>query len=376
MKVGVILGVVLAFVLLVVLTLFNSGDKLDVLETPVPKKLPKVALGGVGPDGAADLKENEEDKAEEKRIAELRDAKISEGVDLQRLAIPTVAVGAPGKTIAPPRCETNFDAVPGLDQDDLVVGLISESKSRAYLVKQLAVPGQSVVNDVFNARRIVLTWNNANRTAVAFAGQANGLNLSFRTAAKSWKSDLLFQDKETESIWSQVMGVCIEGQLQGSTLDALPCTVTTWGHWKKSCPATELIVLDETAESTEPYTGKFSSANPKVNSIAVVFADGKFEVVDRKKLIGDRVINTSVGQHAVVLFYNDAADTTHGFRSAVGLQALTFDWRGTIFVEHGTDTVWDINTGHATDGLMAQAKLTPIIVIETTAELWAATRSK
>ena len=172
------------------------------------------------------------------------------------------------------------------------------------------------------------------------------------------------------------MGICVDGQLQGSTLDALPSIVTTWRSWKKSCPTTELAVLDETVESTEPFTGKFSLANPRVNSIAVAFANGKFEIVDQKQLIDERVVNFKIGENRVVVFYDAAANEAHGFRSLVGSQEYTFDWRGTIFVEHGTETVWDTNTGQATDGSMAHAKLSPIILIETATELWTATRLK
>jgi hypothetical protein len=342
----------------------------------VPKNFPKVAVGGAAPEMNTGKIDDSKENVEATPEARLPFANISTGIDIARLAIRLDDSGSSQSVIAKPRTETNFDLIDGLEPGDLVVGLSLGGKSRAYLVKQLAVQSQSVVNDQLDGRPIGLTWNSANRTAAAFVGHASDLNLTFRAAGKTWKSDLVFQDKETESIWSQVMGLCVEGQLRGTALDVLPAVVTTWGHWKKSCPKTELVVLDQTIESVEPFTGKFSAANPRQNSISAAFVDGKFEVVDRKKLLDERVVNTKVGDQEVVLFYDVDADGVHGFQSRVGLRALTFEWRGTIFVDQSTETVWDINTGLAADGLMAQSSLTPIVVIETTAELWGATRPK
>ena len=55
--------------------------------------------------------------------------------------------------------------------------------------------------------------------------------------------NLLFVDRETKSIWSQLEGAAVSGELKGQPLTALPSLQTTWGRWKKSHPDTKVMVM-------------------------------------------------------------------------------------------------------------------------------------
>ena len=55
------------------------------------------------------------------------------------------------------------------------------------------------------------------------------------------------RDLETESLWSHILGRCMEGDLAGETLSFLPGTVTTWSDWRERYPDSTVLDLSRTA---------------------------------------------------------------------------------------------------------------------------------
>lgn len=54
--------------------------------------------------------------------------------------------------------------------------------------------------------------------------------------------NLLFVDRETKSVWSQLEGAAVIGDLKGEPLEAVPALQTTWGYWKKRYPETKVMI--------------------------------------------------------------------------------------------------------------------------------------
>ena len=61
------------------------------------------------------------------------------------------------------------------------------------------------------------------------------------------------QDLETESLWSQPSGECIQGPMEGKTLSASPEIYTTYAEFKKSHPDGLLLKKDEKGEAGSHY---------------------------------------------------------------------------------------------------------------------------
>lgn len=53
-----------------------------------------------------------------------------------------------------------------------------------------------------------------------------------------WKRNLLFYDRETDSLWSQLLGRAVAGPLAGTPIEILPSLQTTWSAWKRQHPST------------------------------------------------------------------------------------------------------------------------------------------
>ena len=48
-------------------------------------------------------------------------------------------------------------------------------------------------------------------------------------------------DRQTESLWSQVLQHAVTGPMTGKKLTRLPSTLTTWGKWRKTHPDTDVL---------------------------------------------------------------------------------------------------------------------------------------
>ncbi len=59
-----------------------------------------------------------------------------------------------------------------------------------------------------------------------------------------YRSNVLMYDKESESLWSQIKGEAVTGELTGTALEVLPSTLTTWKRWRKQHPETRVLSLD------------------------------------------------------------------------------------------------------------------------------------
>lgn len=52
---------------------------------------------------------------------------------------------------------------------------------------------------------------------------------------------MLFFDRETDSLWSQLLSQAVTGPLAGQRLEMLSGENTTWGAWKKAHPTTQVL---------------------------------------------------------------------------------------------------------------------------------------
>jgi hypothetical protein len=73
-----------------------------------------------------------------------------------------------------------------------------------------------------------------------------------------YNSDVLLYDRETESLWSQILGEAISGKLVGEKLKAIPISHTSWRDWSSQHPDTT-VLSDNTGFSRDysrnPYKG-------------------------------------------------------------------------------------------------------------------------
>ena len=90
-----------------------------------------------------------------------------------------------------------------------------------------------------------------------YAREVNGQVLDFGVSGKLYRNVLVMFDRQTESLWSQLLGQAIVGPLQGTRLTMLPATVMTWGAWRQEHPDGLLLRKEEPSQAT--YASYWSS---------------------------------------------------------------------------------------------------------------------
>jgi len=192
-------------------------------------------------------------------------AGMKNGFDLSHASIPESQIFQGG----PPR-----DGIPSIDKpyfidakkasflkdNDRILGLAMGKQTRAYPIK--IMNWHEIVNDVMDDRHVSITFCPLCGTGMAFDMQFGDQALTLGVSGLLYQSDVLLYDRETQSLWSQVLSESINGKLKGKKLTQLPLSHTTWKDWKTRHPKTE-VLSQETGHhrnyNRSPYLGYESS---------------------------------------------------------------------------------------------------------------------
>lgn len=75
-----------------------------------------------------------------------------------------------------------------------------------------------------------------------YARRVNGRELTFDFAEALYNDNLLFVDRETDSVWSQLHGKSIQGPMKDSPLTMIPSIQSTWKFWRERHPDTLVMI--------------------------------------------------------------------------------------------------------------------------------------
>jgi len=299
------------------------------------------------------------------------------------------APAAPAATLGPHELFTltGWDAVQAIDRpafwsareadahygaEERVVGVAVGGEARAY---SLSVLGHhEIVNDTVAGTPIVVAWSPLCFAAAVYRRPTvDGRELDFGVSGKLLRNGLVLYDRQSSSLWSQMLGQAVWGALAGWSLDAVPSVVTTWSTWRTLHPAT--VALVKTTADPDPYSGYYHG--PQVGARGALFPDDRLAA---KALVTGAVVGGSpvAYPHDVLAALGAVNDEVAGVplvmaHDAVTGASLLFEWPG-----HGhapslsLDTVaggglvlrdersgvrWSGWTGEVLSGAPAQARL-------------------
>lgn len=171
----------------------------------------------------------------------------------------------------------------GLAGDHVVIGLDVDGERRAYPLSVLYL--HEIVNDVVGGSPLMVTycplcrsglvasrdldvgvteflvsgllWQ-PERIQVAASEQREdvfGADRSNPDASVRQEGNLVMYDRATRSYWSQIVARAICGPMNGTRLEILPSSVTTWGEWRRAHPDTR-VLLPPPASGVAPPGGE------------------------------------------------------------------------------------------------------------------------
>ncbi|MEN8177623.1 MAG: DUF3179 domain-containing protein [Pseudomonadota bacterium] len=248
------------------------------------------------------------------------------GFDLQGVLIPIDEIhhGGPDRDGIPAISEPKF--VPAEDSDWLapdarVLALELSGVAKVYPVSILN--WHEIVNDQINGKSLIVTYCPLCGSGMAFSAKVESRRLNFGVSGLLYNSDVLLYDRETESLWSQLMKRAVSGPLKGKALAMLPLEHTTWARWSRLHPDTLVLSKDtgyKRRYQADPYAGYQGIAgtyfpvkqldpryHPKQQTLGLEL-EGQFKaypLVELDKAGGE--INDTLAGREVRVFYDRAS---------------------------------------------------------------------
>jgi hypothetical protein len=166
------------------------------------------------------------------------------GFDLTGALIPESQIfkGGPDKDGIPAIDKPNFLSARKarfLKNDDRILGIEIAGVKKAYPIKILN--WHEIVNDRIGREHFSITYCPLCGTGMAFSARVGNKKLDFGVSGLLYNSDVLLYDRQTDSLWSQIMQQSVAGKYKGTRLKSIPLKHTTWSDWKKKHPDTKVL---------------------------------------------------------------------------------------------------------------------------------------
>lgn len=174
-------------------------------------------------------------------------AQTKHGFELADAAVPAREIVAGG---------ADKDGIPSLDHPQFisaaearflrgherVLAITFNGIHRAYPIKILNY--HEIVNDVIGGTPIVISFCPLCGSGMAFLATHDGQRLVFGVSGLLYNNDVLLYDRQSQSLWSQIMSEAISGPLLGTRLTALAVSNTTWRDWRERHPDSQVLSAD------------------------------------------------------------------------------------------------------------------------------------
>lgn len=201
-----------------------------------------------------------------------------------------------------------------------------------------------------------------------YATEVDDQVLTLTVSGMLWKRSLVIKDIETGSLWSHILGRCMEGELEGRELEIVPSVITDWKTWKELYPETTVMKMSKTMQN---YKNRFIALYPHALSIGIVIA-GQPKSYRVSELNNQPLVNDSVADVPLVLWY----DSTTGagwiyLRESGDQQPMTFEIKEGHIVDVETGSTWDLRKGLAIEGELKGTQLEALPAIPTFNKAWA-----
>ncbi|MDP3333390.1 MAG: DUF3179 domain-containing protein [Methylococcaceae bacterium] len=183
------------------------------------------------------------------------------GFNLNGALVPIdeILSGGPPKDGIPAIDKPVFVKAPSaknMRDDERVLGITRNGISKAYPINIMNY--HEIVNDRFGDEAIAVTYCPLCGSGIAFKADVANKTLSFGVSGLLYNSDVLLYDRQTQSLWSQILSKAVTGPMKSNTLTTVPITHTSWADWRKQQPDT-LVLSDETGfrrnYQNNPYAG-------------------------------------------------------------------------------------------------------------------------
>jgi hypothetical protein len=280
-----------------------------------------------------------------------------------------------------------------------VIAIEIDGIAKAYSLNILTM--HEISNDLLNDVPILVTYCPLCNSGIVYLRKIeyNGKEnlMEFEPSGMLRNSDMVMLDRNTETLWQQLMGVAIVGELDKKELDILPSLIISVEEFFNRYPQGEILskktgfsdnedhygtnpYKNYDDENAKPYERFFNSDKidkrlPPMERIVDIEDNGKYKIYTFKDIEKAGVLNDSFKTKDVVLFHQsgtisilDESDistskdigTIAVFNRKLDGKKLSFEKINGVFKDLQTKSSWDI-TGICYEGKLKgkQLKIEP-----------------
>jgi len=280
-----------------------------------------------------------------------------------------------------------------------VIAIEIDGKAKAYSLNILTM--HEISNDVLSDVPILVTYCPLCNSGIVYHRKLkyNGKEniMEFEPSGMLRNSDMVMLDRNTETLWQQLMGVAIVGELDKKELDILPSLIISVEEFFNRYPQGEILskhtgyVENEKHYGKNPYenydninskpydrffdSDKIDNRLPPMERIVDIENNGDYKVYTLSDIKEFGVINDTFKKKNVVLFHqsgtisildqgniNESKDigTIAVYNRMMDGKLMTFKRTKGVFKDNKTNSSWDI-TGYCYDGKLKgkQLKIEP-----------------
>jgi len=258
--------------------------------------------------------------------------------------------------------------------------------ARAYPLQILT--HHEIVNDRVGGTPVAVTFCPLCYSALVFERTLDGETVEFGVSGMLRNSDLVMYDRKTETLWQQLTGKAIVGDLAGQTLKQLPSQIVSFRQFGETHPDGEVLSRDtghNRPYGRNPYAGYDDVDNkpfaydgptddrlPPMEKVVAVTIGDTYKAYPHSTTEEQRVIHDTMADQPLVVFHAsgtvsalDAAQISNSketgstgvFDRRVDGRTLTFSYTDDgRFRDDETGSTWTV-TGKAVSGPLEGTQL-------------------
>jgi len=330
------------------------------------------------------------DKSVERALPGFRTNTARRSIDLQELQGSLTGAGKDDwiTALTRPAFVSANSARAWLAPQEPVISVRIGIRAKAYPLQILM--WHEIVNDRIGRTPVAVTFCPRNYSAIVFDRRVNGTELSFGVSGFQRDSNLVMYDRQTESLWQQITGEAIVGNMLGSTLKSIPAQIISFEQFRSTYARGRVLsrrtgyrrdygrnryfAYDNVRGRPLFYRGPTDGRLRPMEKVVTVSIRGVHKAYPYRITQRARVINDEIGKEPIAVFHVAGAvsaldrkeiaesrnvGSTGVFRREIDGWALTFRYFNGRIYDEQTESVWNI-AGKAVSGRLRGRELTPV----------------
>lgn len=263
------------------------------------------------------------------------------------------------------RIATIAEANAEVTDEELVLGVFLNGEARAYPLNSISGPKRELLNDKLGGQSIAVTWCSLCFSAVVFDRQTSSGLIDLGIAGSLWQNNMVMYDTKTQSLWSQIRGEAMSGQLKGTRLERLASDVMTWSAWKTEHPETTVAMFSRTTEEFSRFP-----TSDRMTPVLAITSGPDSRVWEHSELRSQPVINDAWQGQPLLVVRLDDTGAARVYSRRLDDRDLTFVYRDNSILDEQTESTWNPRTGKATAGPLQGRQLTRLATAVASKAKW------